>query len=46
LVPLPEIHPDDGDYTIGLEGPAFPTRAFAESVRLASTRHQIRWVPQ
>jgi hypothetical protein len=42
----PDIYPDDdGNYAIGLDGPAFTTRRFAEAVRLR-TRHQARWLRQ
>src|SRR4029077_8944346 len=44
---LPDIHPDeDGSYSIGLSGPAFPTRRFAESVRLRGTRNFDIWLRQ
>ena len=33
LVGTPDVYPTDaGDYAIGLDGPAFPTRRFAEAV--------------
>jgi hypothetical protein len=33
LCGIPYIYPtDDGGYEVGLDGPAFPSRAFAESV--------------
>jgi len=47
LVPLPEIYPDDdGGFGVGLDGPAFPTRRFAEAVRLRRTRHSDLWIRQ
>ena len=47
LAPLPEIYPDDdGGYEVGLDEPAFPTRRFAELVRLRGTRHSNRWLRQ
>ena len=47
LVPPPEIYPDDdGGYEVGLDGPAFPSRRFAEAVRLRNTRHSDRWLRQ
>jgi hypothetical protein len=47
LIPLPDIFPDDhGGYGVGLDGPAFPTRRFAEQVRLRNTRHSDRWLRQ
>jgi hypothetical protein len=44
LVPLPDLYPDDGgDYTIGFDGPGFPSRPYAEQVRLRQTHH-APWV--
>jgi hypothetical protein len=41
---VPDVHPDDhGGYGIGLDGPAFPSRRFAEAVA-CGTRHHDMWV--
>jgi len=44
----PYIYPDDdGNYGVGLDGPAFPTRKFARDVWLhRQTRHSNRWARQ
>jgi hypothetical protein len=47
LIPLPDIFPDDhGGYAVYLDGPAFPTRRFAEAVRISRTRHRNIWLRQ
>jgi hypothetical protein len=39
-----DIYPtDSGEYGLGLDGPSFPSRRFAESVRLQRTHHRQRW---
>jgi hypothetical protein len=43
------VERDDGLFQLGLadEGPGpFPSRRFAEAVRLRGTRHQARWLQQ
>jgi hypothetical protein len=44
LAPADVYPDDDGGYTIDVDGPSFPSRRFAESVRLAATHHDIRRV--
>jgi hypothetical protein len=49
LMPVPDvIERDDGWFQLGIsdDAPAFPTRRFAEAVRLRQTWHQDIWLKQ
>jgi hypothetical protein len=47
LLGVPDIaQTDDGTFELYLDGPSYPSRAFAESVRLQRTRPLAQWARQ